>query len=152
MFDYTMEHLFSFRAQVGAPQIYGECHDGIRAYFPVVSSEVFGPRVNGKSLPGGGDWITIRRDGVQAIDVRASVQTDDGAVIYACYSGVGDLGENGYQNYLDGTGPALVPLRAAARYQCGDPRYQWLNRLQCINIGEADVARLIISFDVYALH
>jgi hypothetical protein len=27
----------------------------------------------------------------------------------------------------------------------------WLNRLQCMNIGEADMARLLVRYDMYAV-
>jgi hypothetical protein len=64
---------------------------------------------------------------------------------------VGDLGEAGYENYLKGVTPKLIPIRAAARYQTSHPDHAWLNRLQCINVGEADVRRLSLRYDVYAV-
>ncbi|HSW15406.1 MAG TPA: DUF3237 domain-containing protein, partial [Solimonas sp.] len=85
---YAMEHLFSFRAQVEKPQVIGVTAEGLRAFFPVEEGELLGPRVRGRVLRGGGDWLLIRSDGVQLIDVRATVQTADGALIYATYTGV----------------------------------------------------------------
>jgi len=149
--EYAMEHLFSFRAQVERPQVIGATAEGLRAFFPVEEGELLGPRVRGRVLKGGGDWILIRSDGVQLIDVRATVQTDDGALIYATYTGVGDLGEDGYANYLKGRGPGRVTIRATARYQTAHPAYRWLNRLQCVNVGEAEVQKRLLRYDVYGL-
>lgn len=148
---YTMEHLFSFRAQVEKPQVIGATAEGLRVFFPVEDGELTGPRVRGRVLKGGGDWLVIRKDGVQLIDVRATVQTDDGALIYATYTGVADLGEDGYAQYLQGAGPRRVAIRAAARYQTAHPDYLWLNRLQCVNVGEAEVAQRLLRYDVYGL-
>ena len=48
---------------------------------------ILSPRLQGKVLPGGADWVLIRPDGVGEIDVRATLQTDDGALIYVTYRG-----------------------------------------------------------------
>jgi hypothetical protein len=44
-----------------------------------------------------------------------------------------------------------VPLRVVPRFQTTHPTYQWLNRLQCVNIGEADLERFEVRYDVYAI-
>src|SRR5262249_49788711 len=46
------------------------------------------PRLRGTVLPGGGDWLVERRDGVRALDVRITLRTDDGALIFARYPGL----------------------------------------------------------------
>lgn len=56
----------------------------------------------------------LRTDGVGILDVRATIETHDGALIYAAYSGVIDLGEDGYQKFLQGELPASgTPIRTA---------------------------------------
>ncbi len=99
MLPYELEHLFSYSAQLHPPKIIGPVAEGIRANFYVASGEVSGPRVQGILRPVGGDWITVRSDGVGILDVRATVETHDNALIYLCYSGVADLGPDGYQNF-----------------------------------------------------
>jgi len=37
--------------------------------------------VSGKLRPVGGDWLTIRKHGVAILDVRATIETHDGALI-----------------------------------------------------------------------
>ncbi len=73
-----------------------------------------GPKLRGKMLPGGGDWLTVRTDGVGILDVRATIESDDGALIYLAYTGVGDLGEDGYQNFLS-RGAVMADASAAGR-------------------------------------
>jgi hypothetical protein len=62
-----------------------------------------------------------------------------------------DLGEDGYQKFLTGDPPPTAQLRAAARMQTAHPAYQWLNRLQFLNIGEVDVTRSVVRYDIYAV-
>ena len=113
MFDYSLEHLFSYEVSLERPQMIGEIPEGIRAIFYVTKGEVTGPKLRGRILPGGGDWLTVRTDGVGILDVRGTLESDDGALIYMAYTGVGDLGEDGYQKFLRGELPASVKLRVA---------------------------------------
>lgn len=151
MLPYQLEHLFSYSAQLHPPEIIGPVAEGIRANFYVASGEVSGPRVQGILRPVGGDWITIRSDGVAILDVRTTIETHEQALIYCCYSGVADFGPEGYQSFARGELPLRFPIQAVMRTQTAHPAYQWLNRLQCLNIGEVDSARLVVSYDVYAV-
>jgi len=152
MFAYHLEHICSYSAGLqNPPEVIGPVAEGIRVNFYVTTGEVTGPKVRGIFRPVGGDWLTIRTDGVGILDVRATIETHDHALIYVSYSGVADMGEDGYRKFLQGALPPKVPLRVAPRFQTAHPAYQWLNRLQCINIGEVDMERFEVRYDVYAL-
>ena len=56
--------------------------------------EIRGPRCTGKVPPVGADWLLIRKDGVGLVDVRATMEMKDGALVYAAYTGVLDPGPN----------------------------------------------------------
>ena len=71
------------------------------------------------------------------------METDDGALVYVTYNGVADLGENGYQDALNQTGPATIKIHAAPRCATAHPAYQWLNRAQCLLIGEFGVSVVV---------
>ncbi len=151
MIDYRLEHLFSYNAFLET-EVIGPVAEGIRINFYVTSGEVSGPKLRGKLRPVGGDWLTLRTDGVGILDVRATLETDDGALIHTSYSGVADLGEDGYQQFLRGEPPASgTPLRVVPRYQTSHPRYTWLNRLQGLGIEEAFLERGEVRYDVYAV-
>jgi hypothetical protein len=148
---YELDYLFSFSAQLHPPEVIGPVAEGIRANFYVASGEVSGPRVNGIVRRVGGDWLIVRNDGVGMLDVRPIVETHDSALLYLVYSGVADLGAEGYHAFARGELPPKISVQAAMRVQTAHPAYQWLNRLQCLNIGEVDSARLAVRYDVYAV-
>ena len=50
------------------------------------SGELRGPKLNGKVRPVGADWALLRPEGVTITDVRATIETDDGALISAAYT------------------------------------------------------------------
>ena len=56
MFDYSLEHLFSYVVSLERPQMIGAIPEGIRAIFYVTKGEVTGPKLRGRILPGGGEW------------------------------------------------------------------------------------------------
>jgi hypothetical protein len=152
MFEYRLEHIFSFTARLqNPPEAIGPVGEGLRINFYVTGGKVSGPKVKGIIRPVGGDWITIRADGVGIVDVRATIETHDHALIYLSYTGVGDLGEDGQQKFLQGIFPPKAQVRIALRFQSAHPAYKWLNRLQCVGIGEADLQHLEVSYDIYAL-
>ena len=152
MLPFELEHVCSYHALLkDPPEVIGPTPEGIRMNFAVTGGEVTGPKVRGKILAGGGDWITVRPDGVGRLDVRATVETHDGALLYITYTGVADLGEDGYQRVEWGDLPAQVPLRAAATIHTSHADYRWLNRLQLLNVGEANLAHFEVNYDVYAV-
>jgi len=64
MFDYRLEHIMSYNAKLGEPEV--DRASAGRSAGPVYVTEgaVTGPRGDGKLRPVGGDWLTIRTDGV----------------------------------------------------------------------------------------
>jgi hypothetical protein len=152
MFDYTMEHICSYTATLESPpELIGPTPEGLRLNAYVTGGEVTGPRLQGRVRPVGGDWLTIRTDGVGILDVRATIETHDGALIYIAYTGVGDLGEDGYARLLGGEPPGVLPLRTAPRLQTSHPDYTWVNRFQYVNVGEVDFESFAVAYDLYAL-
>src|SRR6266481_1643631 len=95
--DYRPEYIFSYTAQVRLPpEVIGPTPDGIRVNFYVTGGEVDGPKLKGKVAPVGADWLLIRRDGIAILDVRATIESHDGSLIYLPFTGVSDLGPGGY--------------------------------------------------------
>ncbi len=122
MFDYDLEHVFSYTFTVRPPEVIGPVPDGARANFYVSGGEATGPKVHGKLLPVGGDWLVVRTDGVAILDVRNTIETrDEEALIYTTFSGVGDLGEDGYERFLRGELSGTVPLRVVPRFLTATP-------------------------------
>lgn len=124
-----LEFEFEFHAKVKPPVAIGPGPHGMRMYFETIDGDVFGERVSGRVLSGGGDWFLLGPDGWGRLDARAQFETSDGAVIYASYTGhvemnevvQGALGTGGGTEYED------QYMRAAVQLETGDPRYAWLN-------------------------
>ena len=152
LFDSNLEHIGIMRAQLQAPpEVIGPGPEGLRVNFYITGGEVTGPKLRGKVKPVGADWFTIRADGVGILDVRTTIETHDGALIYVAYSGVGDLGPDGHAKFLRGELPAKLPLRTVPRMQTAHSAYEWVNRCQFLSIGEADLGTFVVSYDVYAV-
>lgn len=152
MIDYTLEHIFSYNATLAPPEVIGPVPEGIRVNVYATGGEVHGPKLHGKLRPVGGDWLLVRQDGIGMLDVRATIEAHDGALIYITYTGVIDLGEDGYQQFLQGAPvPSGTAIRMAPRFHTAHANYRWLNRLQCMGIGQAFLERSEVVYDVYAV-
>src|SRR5947199_10148350 len=78
----TSRPLMTLRVVVSPPQTLGAVPHGARVIAPIAGGTFEGPRLSGKVLPGGGDWTLLRSDGVLELDLRVTLETDDGALIY----------------------------------------------------------------------
>jgi Protein of unknown function (DUF3237) len=143
--------VFSYNAGLAAPEIIGPVPEGIRVNFYVTDGRDAGPRVRGKVRAVGGDWLTLRRDGVGNLDVRSTIETHDGALIYLAATGALDLGPDGYQDFAAGKLPPFVTLNVVSPMTTADPRYEWLNRAQFVQFGEFDRDKLLVRYGIYAM-
>ncbi len=150
---FNLEYLSHFTIYLGGspPEIIGETPDGIKVNWYISSGEFSGPKLNGKIRHEGGDWMTIRKDGVGIMDVRATLETNDGALIFIHYPGYFELGENGYENFLKKKWPSTPPTRTTPWMSTAHHNYLWVNRLQCIGIGRVIMEKPIYEYDLYGL-
>ena len=147
----SLEFLCRYSATLQAPEVIGPVPEGIRVNFYVTGGHLAGPRMQGHLRPVGGDWLTIRRDGVGVLDVRATIETDDGALIDVAYRGIGDLGDDGYDKFLRGELPQTLALRTSPVLRTAHPDYQWLQRELCVAVGRVNFTQLQVEYDVFAV-
>jgi hypothetical protein len=114
--------LMRLRLTTAPVQDVGPVPVGSLAIFPIVGGTFDGERLRGKVLPGGGDWVTARPDGTFELNLRVTLETDDGALIYMRFTGVRD-DANHY-------------FRTLPRFETASPKYDCLNRLLAVGIGE----------------
>jgi hypothetical protein len=112
---------------------------GFRGVYPVVGGTFEGERLRGVVNPGGADWVTQRSDGIMLIDVRLTLQTDDGATIAMVYPGLAraktdELMERFRRRELLSYDEFY--LHTTPRFEAGDPRYAWLNGIIAVSNGE----------------
>jgi len=152
VFEYRLEHVMSFYINAQFPEMIGPVPEGIQLNFYITGGEISGPKVVGKVRPVGGDWMTVRRDGVAILDIKGTLETQDGALIYATLDGTFDFGEDGYDKISRGWHPPSgAPFRASPRFRTAHPNYLWLNRGHFLSIGAAFTERLRIEYEIYAV-
>jgi hypothetical protein len=128
----------------------GETPGGLRLHFAIgTGGRVDGPALSGDILHHGGDWMCVRPDGVGIANIHALIRPASGGILLTEYSGVVDFGPDGYRLLAAGGGPKRAPVRLAPRYVTSESRLSWMNRLQCLAIGEVDLERYLVEYDLY---
>lgn len=107
---------------------------GTRLTFVTTGGVLDGPRLRGEILPGGGDWLVVGSDGVGQVDVRATLRSDDGALIHYEARGVIKIPVDGMDRL--GAGEVLAfdetYVRTTPSFQTADERYAWLNEVVAV--------------------
>ncbi|MDW6025079.1 DUF3237 domain-containing protein [Mesorhizobium sp. BAC0120] len=149
-YQWASEFLGAFTVKlINPPESFGPGPDGVHITYYIESGEIHGPKINGKVR--GGDWMVLRRDGVGIAESRITYQTDDGALLLSRYYGIFDLGPDGYQRAVRNEFEPVPPLVLAPQFITSHPNWLWLNRLQCLAVGRATMADLIVRLDIYAI-
>lgn len=133
-----VQHLFTLEADTVStpPAFIPDGPQGTRLVVTVTGGTFTGDRLRGTiAATAAGDWVTLRADGTLRLDVRLTLQTDDGALILMTYNGVGKT--------EDGT----TKVRTAPLFETGDPRYAWLNSVQAVAVGATTAAG--VAYEVY---
>ena len=114
--------LMVLRLTTAAIQEIGSTPQGTLTIFPVIGGSFEGERLRGRVLAGGGDWVTAHDNGTFTLDLRVTLETDDGALIHMTFTGVRD-DANDY-------------FRTAPRFETAAPKYAFLNRLLAVGTAE----------------
>ena len=133
-----LEKLMTYHADLKAPQPVGEGPFGNRMVVEVTGGWFEGPKLKGTFLTCGGDWLLAHPDGYGRLDVRGTLQTEDGAHIYMQYNGVLQLTDGVMAVLGGGDTPTQYGDQnffTAPRFETGDARYQWINQIQCVSEG-----------------
>ena len=113
----------------------GAVPHGTRVTAPIASGRFEGDRLRGKVLPGGGDWTLLRSDGVLELDLRLTLETDDGALIHMASFGLRHGPPEVIAALAQGANvdPASYYFRTIPRFETGHPQYAFLNRLLAVS-------------------
>jgi hypothetical protein len=137
MADIRTQLLFQVTFTVAPPLLLGATPLGDRRNVIVTGGQFEGPKLRGKVLPGGSDWILLRPDGALQLDVRATLQTDDGALINMTYRGVRHGPENviARLNRGEPVDPSEYYFRTAPFFETSAATYAWLNKIVAVATG-----------------
>src|SRR5258706_6779633 len=85
------EHLMQMSADLDDPLVVPDGPVGTRLILYAKRGMFAGARLRGELLPGGGDWVQQRSDGIAALDIRFVLRTDDGQLIFVTCNGLFDI-------------------------------------------------------------
>ena len=94
-----------------------------------------GPRIKGTFVPPGGDWLRVMPSGAMRLDVRVTLKTDDGALIYITYNGIFKESPAGKAKASRGevlTARDVAYFVTAPTFETSAPQYAWLNDVQAV--------------------
>jgi uncharacterized protein DUF3237 len=143
--------LMTLEVLTGPPQRLGAVPAGARAIVAISGGKFEGARLRGRVLPGGVDWTLLRADGVLELDLRLTLETDDGALIAMTSFGL----RHGPPDVIAalGRGESVAPeayyFRTTPRFETSSPTYSFLNRLLAVATGDRKASGPIYS--VYEL-
>ena len=131
--------LMTLRVQVAQPTDVGQVPYGTRRIARLTGGDFEGPRLRGTLVPGSSaDWLLLRGDGVLELDFRATLRTDDGALIsmksFGLRHGASEvLAALGRGDLVD---PASYYFRITPRFETSHPKYAFLNRIIAVGTGD----------------
>ncbi|MEX0902723.1 MAG: DUF3237 domain-containing protein [Pseudohongiellaceae bacterium] len=103
---------------------------------PVTGGRFSGPRLRGTVHPGGADWIT-QVAGRNSLDVRITLETDDGALIYMTYKGIIARGDDG------------LYWRVTPVFNTASEKYDWLNHI--VSVGKNKPMEGKVAYDIFEI-
>lgn len=143
-----LEWAFSVRVEVDPAIEQGDIDGGITRFIPIVGGEVYGPRLSGTVMRGGGDWQVIRKGGLTDIEARYFLKAEDGTVIEVHNPGVRVADEATIEKLRIGEPVAQDSyyFRTQPRFRVADGPHHWLERQVFVARGVRFPDRVIIDF------
>lgn len=122
-----LEPLCTFTARLSKTELVATTPLGRRIIGPIHGATLTGERVRAVQRgTSAADWLVMGPDGTVQIDVRLVFVTDDGARLYLEYLGRADWSG----------GVMSGPVYSVPTFSTDDPRYSWLNSVQCAARGQ----------------
>jgi hypothetical protein len=127
--------LCTVRVRPAPPVDLGPTPAGRRLIVTLLESTWEGPRLRAHLKKGvvAADWLIISPDRIGFIEIRLTLETHDGALIYVSYTG--------RRNFADVERGIDAPVYVTPLFETSDARYTWLNSIQAVGKGtlEGDV-------------
>ena len=141
------ELLYRMTLEVAPPLDLGVTPQGRRLVFGFKGGRFAAPGLAGEVLTTGGDWLIDRADGAMVLDVRRTLRTDDGHLIYAFYRGLLVAAPPVRQRMERGepVGASEMYFRTTPVFETGSGKYGWLNRTVAVGIGETTPTGVLLT-------
>ena len=133
-----LTRIYRLEAALGEPVDVGDVSAGRRRIVPWTGGTFSGPELNGKVVPGASaDWQIVLADGTALGDIRYTLQTDGGALLYVQSRGV----RHGRPEVLERLGrgedvdASEYTFRASTRIETASRELDWLNKGVFVGVG-----------------
>lgn len=123
--------------RVAPPDVIGRTHAGERRVVRILQGRFEG-RLNGEVLPGGADYQIITPEGVSYLEARYMIRADNGALIL--------VHNHGIRHGVVGNDPSEYYFRGTPRFETGDEKYLWLNKIIAVCTGARTPDEVILDF------
>ncbi len=144
--DPSLSIVYRLEATLAAPLDLGEVAQGRRRIVPLTGGRFTGPELNGELLAGSSaDWQIILADGTALGDIRYTLQTAGGDLLYVRSRSV----RHGSAEVLarlargEDVQASEYSFRAATRIETAAPQLDWLNKGIFISVGGRQPAGVI---------
>lgn len=131
--DPVLTQVYCLKAVAGPPTDFGEVLAVRRRVVPLVGGTFTGPELNGSLLPGGSESWQVLPDGTASAEIRYTLQTDCGALLY--------VRSNGASQMHGETDEPL--LRATTHIETAAPYLDWLNKSVFVTIARRNAVNTL---------
>jgi len=136
--DPRLRKVYRLQVVLGEPLDLGALAQGHRRIVPHAGGAFTGPELNGTLLPGASaDWQILLPDGTALGDIRYTLQTDEGDLLYVQSRSV----RHGSAEVLARLGrgedvdAGEYTFRASTQIETAAPQLDWLNKGVFISVG-----------------
>jgi muconolactone delta-isomerase len=136
--DPRLRPVYRLEATLGEPVDLGDTGHGHRRIVPLTGGTFTGPTITGKLLAGASaDWQTVLPGGTAIGDIRYTLQTDSGAVLYVQSRGV----RHGSAEVLarlargENVDPSEYTFRTSTQIETASAALDWLNKGVFVSVG-----------------
>ncbi len=144
--DPRLTRVYRLEATLGQPLDLGDIAQGHRRIVPLTGGAFTGPELSGELLPGASaDWQIILPDGTALGDIRYTLQTDDGDLLYVRSRGI----RHGSAEVLarlgrgDDVEASAYTVRTSTQIETAAPDLEWLNKGIFISVAGRQVGGVI---------
>jgi len=148
--DPRLTRVYRLEATLAEPLDLGDVAQGHRRIVPLTGGTFTGPELSGTLLPGASaDWQIVLGDGTALGDIRYTLQTDGGDLLYVQSRGV----RHGSPEVLarlargEDVDAAEYTFRTSTQIETAAPDLDWLNKGIFISVAGRQAAGVI--YDTY---
>src|SRR5882724_9173747 len=136
--DPSLTRVYRLEATVGEALDLGEIAQGRRRIVPLTGGTFTGAELNGTLLPGASaDWQIVLPDGTALGDIRYTLQTDEGDLLYVQARSVRHGSADVLERLARGqdVDASEYTFRTSTQIETAAPALEWLNKGVFISVG-----------------